>query len=119
MDTIRVFFPKIRAVLFDFQKRAGKASLSSTSPLSYVSTWAFTWIAEVYLETSQTSKMELLRKYLTALTLNGQCSSHIETSQLICRANQFTGFYMTETLTVKALSAVMPIIILHNQYLVT
>ena len=27
-----------------------------------------------------------------------QCCSHIETSQLICCANQLTGFYMRETL---------------------
>ena len=32
---------------------------------------------------------------------NGQCPSHIETSQLICRANQLTGFYVRRTLTVK------------------
>ena len=30
-----------------------------------------------------------------------QCSHHIETSQLICRANQLTGFYMMETLAVE------------------
>ena len=34
---------------------------------------------------------------------NGQCSSHIETSQLICRANQLTGFYVRGTLAVKRL----------------
>ena len=32
---------------------------------------------------------------------NDQCSHHIETSQLICRANQVTGFYMMRTLVVK------------------
>ena len=30
-------------------------------------------------------------------------SYHIETSQLICRANQWTGFFMTETSTMKEL----------------
>ena len=34
---------------------------------------------------------------------NDQCSHHIETSQLICRANQLTGFYMMGTLVVKGL----------------
>ena len=37
------------------------------------------------------------------LTLNDQCSHHIETSQLICRADQLTGFYMMGTLVVKGL----------------
>ena len=31
------------------------------------------------------------------------CSHHIETSQLICRAKQLTGFYMMGTLVVKEL----------------
>ena len=34
---------------------------------------------------------------------NDQCPSHIETSQLICRANQLTGFYVRGTLIVKGL----------------
>ena len=34
---------------------------------------------------------------------NDQCSHHTETSQLICRANQLTGFYMIGTLVVKGL----------------
>ena len=34
---------------------------------------------------------------------NGQCPSHIETSQLICSANQLTDFYVRGTLTVKGL----------------
>ena len=34
---------------------------------------------------------------------NGQCSHYIETSQLICIANQLTGFYMMGTLAVKGL----------------
>ena len=32
-----------------------------------------------------------------------QCSHHIETSHLICRANQLTGFYAMGTLVVKGL----------------
>ena len=35
--------------------------------------------------------------------LNDQCSHHIETSQLICRANQLTGFYIMGTLVVKGI----------------
>ena len=35
---------------------------------------------------------------------NNQCSHHIGTSQLICRANQLTGFYMMGTLVVKGLN---------------
>ena len=34
---------------------------------------------------------------------NNQCSHHIETSQLICSANQLTGFYMIGSLFVKGL----------------
>ena len=34
---------------------------------------------------------------------NDQCSHHIETSQMICSANQLVGFYMIETLIVKGL----------------
>ena len=34
-----------------------------------------------------------------------QCSHHIETSQLICSANQLTGFYMMGTLVDKWLSS--------------
>ena len=47
---------------------------------------------------------------------NDQYSHHIETSQLICRANQLTGFYMMRTLvvlmkkgkTVKTVGIVLP-----------
>ena len=35
---------------------------------------------------------------------NDQCSHHIETSHLICSANQLTGFYMMGTLVVKRLT---------------
>ena len=38
------------------------------------------------------------------LTLNDQCSHHIETSHLICSANQQTGFYMMRRLIVKRLT---------------
>ena len=37
------------------------------------------------------------------LLINDQCSYHIETSQLIYRANQLTGFYVIRTLVVKKL----------------
>ena len=37
-------------------------------------------------------------------SFNNQCSHHIETSQLICRANQQTGFYMIGTLVIKGLT---------------
>ena len=39
---------------------------------------------------------------------NDQCSHHKETSQLICRANQLTGFYIKGTLVVKRLSEFEP-----------
>ena len=35
-----------------------------------------------------------------------QCCPHIETSQLICTANQFTGFYMRATLTFNGINTV-------------
>ena len=38
---------------------------------------------------------------------NDPCSNHIETSQLICSANQLTGFYMIGTLVVKGLKLVL------------
>ena len=34
-----------------------------------------------------------------------QCCSHIETSQLICTANQLTGFYMRATLAFNGLNS--------------
>ena len=42
--------------------------------------------------------------FLFAEPFNNQCPHHIETSQLICRANQLTGFYMMGTLVVKGFS---------------
>ena len=38
------------------------------------------------------------------LLFHDQCSHHIETSQLIFRANQLTGFYMMGSLVVKGLN---------------
>ena len=38
---------------------------------------------------------------------NDPCSNHVETSQLICSANQLTGFYMIGTLVVKGLKLVL------------
>ena len=40
---------------------------------------------------------------VTGYPFKVQFSYHIETSQLICRANQLTGFYMMGTLVVKGL----------------
>ena len=47
----------------------------------------------------------IIPKCFLALTqpFNDQCSHHIKTSQLICRINQLTGFYMMGTLFVKRL----------------
>ena len=45
------------------------------------------------------------KHFKEVLNFNDQCSSHIETSELICRANQLTGFYVRGTLTVKGLSS--------------
>ena len=42
-------------------------------------------------------------KGLTAQPSNNQCFHHIETSQLICRANQLTGFYIMGAMIVKGL----------------
>ena len=39
-----------------------------------------------------------------AFRFNDQFPSHIETNQLICSVNQFTGFYLRRTLFVKVLS---------------
>ena len=51
------------------------------------------------------SKLNCKSSYLIYLKpLNGQCSHHIETSQLIYSANHLTGFYMMGTLAVKGLT---------------
>ena len=36
--------------------------------------------------------------------IKSQCCPHIEKSQLICRANKLTGFYMRTTVTLNGLS---------------
>ena len=41
---------------------------------------------------------------LLGVFCNNHCSSYIETSQLLCSANQMTGFYMSGTLVVKGLN---------------
>ena len=48
-------------------------------------------------------KLHALGRSSIYMSLNGQCSHHIETSQLICSANQLIGFYMMGTLAVKGL----------------
>ena len=40
--------------------------------------------------------------------LNTSVCPHIETSQLICRANQLTGFYMRATLAFNGLTYYLP-----------
>ena len=44
---------------------------------------------------------------------NDHCSHHIETSQLICRANQVTSFYMMGTLFVKRLTIIINISVIY------
>ena len=58
-----------------------------TSMLSVAKWWAVTWMIKIYI--------------LHLKHFNDQCSHHIETSQLICSANQLIGFYMMGTLAVK------------------
>ena len=41
---------------------------------------------------------------LLGVFYNNRCCSYIETSQLLCSANQMTGFYMSGTLVVKGLN---------------
>ena len=43
------------------------------------------------------------REIQSVLPFNDQCPSHIETGQLLCSANQLTGFYMSGTLVLKGL----------------
>ena len=49
----------------------------------------------------QTAVKGLLYPY----PFNDQWLFHIETSQLICRENQYTGFYMREELIIKGLKS--------------
>ena len=53
----------------------------------------------------QVSKGEQLQCITGLQPFNDQCPSHLETSQLICRANQLTSFYMRGTLVAKGLNA--------------
>ena len=41
----------------------------------------------------------------TPLTFHGEGLYHIETSPLICRANQWTGFYLIKAAVVKELNS--------------
>ena len=53
----------------------------------------------MYFETVGNSrKMDLHYDLLPSLTHKRQSCHHIESSQLICRANRLTGFYMMGTL---------------------
>ena len=63
-------------------------------------------INKTMLEKNKANKIEKkqeIRKLQCHKPFNDQCSYHIETSQLICRANQLTGFYMMGTLVVEGL----------------
>ena len=60
----------------------------------------------MHIAPGKTYYMEFLKDRfwgLYYLPFNDQCPSHIETSQLICIANQLTGFYVRGTLIVKEL----------------
>ena len=50
------------------------------------------------------SLYQLLHSSGNGQPFNDQCSHHIETGQLICSANQLTGFYMMGILVVKWLN---------------
>ena len=58
-----------------------------------------------------------IRFYYQILPFNYHCFHHIETSQLVYRANQLTGFYMMGTLVVKRLreERLKPILLLVTQ----
>ena len=47
---------------------------------------------------SATLLLKILKDGNPRINFSDQCYYHIETSQLICRANQLTGFYMMGTL---------------------
>ena len=47
---------------------------------------------------SATLLLKILKDGNPRINFSDQCYNHIETSQLICRANQLTGFYMMGTL---------------------
>ena len=48
-------------------------------------------------------KLQISSIIQLASPFDDQCSYHIETSQLVCRANQLSGLYMVGTLVVKGL----------------
>ena len=45
-----------------------------------------------------------MQRKVIAEPIKCQCCPHIETSQLICTANQLTGFYMWATLALNGLT---------------
>ena len=45
-----------------------------------------------------------ITELLSSLTIKCQCYPHIETSQLICTANQLSGFYMRATVVLDRLN---------------
>ena len=49
--------------------------------------------------------------------LNASVCCHIETSQLICCANQLTGFYMRATLTFNGLTSSAKVFLLLEHYI--
>ena len=53
----------------------------------------------IWSKTPETLKQtKYLNTFKHTLTIKCQCCPHIETTQLICTANQLTGFYMRATL---------------------
>ena len=58
-----------------------------------------------------------LRFIKVSLTLKRQSCHHIETSQLVCRANQLTGFYMVSTLAFNELKYLFIVCNLDNSSL--
>ena len=65
-----------------------------------------------------TNKRKRRQKYYTSFTktssfkhIKCQCCPHIETSQLICCANQLTGFYMRATLALNGLNTIIATIL--------
>ena len=84
---------------------------SNSKEVSYLSLEKIrilTWILVVISVFLWTKLLEnlLFEKYLisVAATLTASVPYHIETSQLICGANQLTGFYMMRTLAVNGLN---------------
>ena len=66
--------------------------------------WMFLW----WLHTSLFLCSNVLKSLVWPLTdFKCQCCPHIETSRLICRANQLTGFYMRATMALNGLSTTL------------